>query len=323
MRRKEGGVAQQPSRTSTTLSPPLLNSALQSQLAATIEATPDGVALVDPQGGFRYLNPAGRTLLGIGLEEELSSLSLFDFCQSAVRAHLQENALPTTVTMGRWNSDTELRDRTGRVFPVRLVFFSHKESDATVPFLSLIIRDISDQKRREAELAYLAHHDALTGLFNRRRFQEELGNRLAQVRRYGGHGTLLLLDVDGFKSVNDTLGHQAGDVMLKTLASLFQEQLREVDIVARLGGDEFAVLLYAPDIQQAAAVAGRILHAVQNHTVTIDQHMFHCTVSIGIARFPEHGSTVETIMEHADLALYRAKTNGRDQYQVFSPALQQ
>lgn len=297
-----------------------LDGALQSQLAATIEATPDGVALVDPQGGFRYLNPAGRTLLGLGPDEGLTPFTLLDFCPAAVRTQLQEDTLPTATTTGQWSSETELKDRTGRTFPVRLVFFAHKESDATVSFLSLIIRDISEQKRREAELAYLAHHDALTGLFNRHRFQEELENRLAHMRRYGGHGTLLLLDVDGFKAVNDTFGHQAGDVVLISLANLFREQLREVDIIARLGGDEFAVLLYTSDTQQAVAVAGRLLHAVQNHAATVDHRTLHCTISIGIALFPEHGSTIETIMEHTDLALYRAKTNGRDQYQLFSPA---
>lgn len=323
MSRKEGGLAQQTPPPSPTRSVPALDSALQSQLAATIEATPDGVALVDPQGRFRYLNPAGRTLLGLRSDEELSAFTLLAFCPAAVRTQLQEDALPAAVTIGQWSSETELRDRTGRTFPVRLVFFAHKESDATVSFLSLIIRDLSEQKRREAELAHLAHHDALTGLFNRRRFQEELETRLAHVRRYRGHGTLLLLDIDGFKAVNDTFGHQAGDVELVSLANLFQEQLREVDIVARLGGDEFAVLLHTPDTQQATTVAERLLHAVRNHAATVDHRTLHCTISIGIALFPEHGSTIETIMEHADLALYRAKTNGRDQYQMFSPALAQ
>lgn len=321
MSRKQGGVAQQAPSTSTTQS--TLDSALQSQLAATIEATPDGVALIDPQGGFRYLNPAGRALLGLGVDEELSLFTLLDFCPAEVRTHIQENALPTTVAIGQWSGETELKDRTERTVPVRLVFFAHKESDATVSLLSLIIRDISDQKRREAELAHLAHHDALTGLFNRRRFQEELDNRLAHVRRYGGHGTLLLLDIDGFKSVNDTFGHQTGDVLLTALGNLLQEQLREVDLVARLGGDEFAVLLYTPDTQQSVAVAGRLLDAVRSHTTTVNHRTLRCTISIGVALFPEHGSTTETIMERADLALYRAKNNGRDQYQMFSPALAQ
>jgi diguanylate cyclase (GGDEF)-like protein/PAS domain S-box-containing protein len=302
---------------------PELDGALQSQLAATIEATPDGVALVDPQGGFYYLNPAGRVLLGIGPDEGLSALTLDKFCPAGVRTRLQQDALPTAITTGQWSSETELTDRTGRTFPVLLVFFAHKESDATVPFLSLIIRDISEQKRREAELVYLAHHDALTGLFNRRRFQEELDGRLAQVRRYGGHGTLLLLDVDGLKTVNDTFGHQAGDAVLTNLANLFREQLREVDIIARIGGDEFAVLLYTPDTRQALAVAGRLLYAVRNRITSVEDHALHCTISIGIALFPEHGGTVEAIMEHADLALYRAKAGGRDQYQMFAPTLAQ
>jgi diguanylate cyclase (GGDEF)-like protein/PAS domain S-box-containing protein len=297
------------------------NGALQSQLAAIIEATPDGVVLIDPQGHFHYLNPAARTLLGIEADEGLSTLTLQEFCPGAVREHLPSDVILTAITVGQWRSELELTARTGRTFPALLACFAHKERDATVPFLSLIIRDISDQKRREAELTHLAHHDALTRLFNRLRFQEELESRLAQVRRYGGQGTLLLLDIDHFKTVNDTFGHQAGDMVLVTLANLLREQLREVDIIARLGGDEFAVLLYTLDSRQALAVARRLLHAIRNRSVRVADQELHYTVSIGIALFPEQGGTVETIMKHADLALYRAKIAGRDQYQLFSQAM--
>lgn len=322
MRGKDAASSSTTIRASEAAAMPEPDVALQSQLAATIEATPDGVALVDPQGALRYLNPAGRALLGIDQHERLAALTLFEFCPEAVQARLRQDAFTTASTLGRWSAELELTDRAGRTFPAFLAFFAHKESNAHLSFLSLILRDISEQKRREAELAHHAHHDALTGLFNRRRFQEELDNRLAQVRRYGDHGALLLLDVDGLKAVNDTFGHQAGDALLASLAQLLKDQLREVDIIARLGGDEFAVLFHTPNIEQAQAVAERLLNAVRTHQANIADHRLQCTVSIGVALFPDHGTVAESVVAHADLALYRAKAEGRDQYQMFTLAME-
>ncbi|HXG22146.1 MAG TPA: GGDEF domain-containing protein [Methylomirabilota bacterium] len=295
--------------------------ALHSQLAALIEATPDGIALLDPHGGFRYANPACRTLLGIAHDEPLAALTLFDFCPPELRPRMTQDALPLTTQTGRWSADVELITRGGHKLPVSLIFFAHKELNAQVSFFSLIMRDISAQKQREAELACLAHHDALTGLFNRRRFHEELDNRLAQARRYGAQGALLFIDVDGLKTVNDTLGHQAGDALLSSLAALLRERLREVDVIARLGGDEFAVLIAAPDVRHATAVAERLVQAVRLHTAQAANHPLHCTISIGIAMFPQHGATAEELLAHADLALYCAKSHGRNQYQVYSPEM--
>jgi len=296
---------------------------LQSQLAAIIEATADGVALVDPQGRLRYLNPAGRNLLGLRRDQQLSAFSIFDFCPPSLRIVLQEEALPAATHNGRWSAETELIDVEGRSFPVFLALFAHKEANAKVSLCSLILRDISEQKRREAELAYLAHHDALTGLFNRRRFQEELEAHLAQVRRYGIQGALLFIDVDGLKAINDTCGHQAGDTFLKDLAALFQAQLREVDIVARLSGDEFAILLSTPDAQRALTVAERLLQAVRQHTTVVAGQRIQCTISIGVALIPQHGSALDEVFEHADLALYQAKAKGRNQYRIFTAEMKQ
>ncbi len=296
---------------------------LQSQLAAIIEATPDGVALIDPQGTFRYANPACRALLGIGLDEPLSSLALLDFFSGDIRLRIQQEALPTAAREGQWSAEAELNNGAESQIPVLVTLFSHKEPQGPVSLLSVILRDISEQKRRETELEYLADHDALTGLFNRRRFQEELENRLAQVRRYHIQGALLFIDVDGLKVINDTLGHQAGDAFLRSLATLLHERLREVDVTARLGGDEFAVLIPTLDAQQAPSVAERILRAVRTHTTIVADLPFQCTVSIGIALFPQNGVTAEDVIAHADLALYRAKMEGKNQYRMFSPAMKQ
>lgn len=323
MRGKEGVQSFPALATSMEASSSEPDSTLQSQLVALIEATSDGIALIDPRGKLRYLNPAGRILLGLKQDQPLSALSIFDFCPSAVNALIRREALPVAIEQGRWSTEAELFDSGGRTFPVYLALFAHKEAHAAVALLSLILRDISEQKRREAELAHLAHHDALTGLFNRRRFQEELDNRLAQVRRYGLQGALLFIDVDGLKTINDTFGHQAGDAILRDLAVILQTQLRKVDIIARLGGDEFAVLISAQDAQHAPAVADRLMQAVCRHVTVVAGHYCQVTVSIGIALIPEHGSTSAEVLEHADLALYQAKTSGRNRFHLFAPALKQ
>jgi diguanylate cyclase (GGDEF)-like protein/PAS domain S-box-containing protein len=297
------------------------SSPLQAQLAAIVEATPDGVAITDLQGSLCYLNPAGRVMLGIEEAEEIVDLSLFDFSPERVRIRVQQEGIPAALRDGQWSGETTLLKRDGEEFPAFQVILTHKAPDGRCSFLSIIMRDISVQKRHEAQLAHLAHHDPLTGLFNRHRFQEELKSRLAQLRRYGTRGAILYLDVDGLKAVNDRLGHQAGDAFLFSLAALLRERLREVDVVARLGGDEFAVLLSPPDTDQAQTVARRLLQAIRQHTAMVAGQPVSCTVSIGIALFPQHGVTVDDILANADLALYQAKANGRDTYCVYMPSL--
>lgn len=321
MRAKMSSMKGKESSQTTTEVRSTQDAALQAQLTALIEATPDGIALVDPQGGLRYLNPAGRSMLEIGQDEVLAGLNLIDFCSAESRPHIQHDALPTTIHKGIWSNEATLATRAGRKVTVALTFFAHKETNAQVVLLSLILRDITAQKRREADLARLAHHDALTGLFNRRRFQEELERTLAQVRRYGGQGALLFIDVDGLKPINDTLGHQAGDAFLRNLATLLQERLREVDVVARLGGDEFAILLFPSDMQQTVVVAERLRQAVRAHTTMVADYPLRCTISLGIALFPQHGSTMEELIDNADRALYRAKAEGRNQHRMFTPRM--
>jgi diguanylate cyclase (GGDEF)-like protein len=178
---------------------------------------------------------------------------------------------------------------------------------------------VAERKRLEAQLVHQADHDSLTGVLGRRRFQEELARHLAQARRYGTEGALLFLDLDDFKSINDGLGHGAGDKMLSSVATLLREWLRESDLLCRLGGDEFAILLLRADRGQAEAVAGQLLAAIRAHEVVIDGRSVRTTASIGIALLPEHGLAVEEALAHADTAMYRAKEAGRDLGRVYEP----
>jgi diguanylate cyclase (GGDEF)-like protein len=178
---------------------------------------------------------------------------------------------------------------------------------------------VAERKRLETRLLHLADHDPLTNLFSRRRLQDELRLTLAQATRYGTRGALLFLDLDDFKTVNDALGHRAGDKVLADLARRLHGRLRHSDIVARLGGDEFAVLLPHTDSGQAQALAAQLLESIRSQPVDLGAKRVTMSAAIGIALFPEHGSTTEELLAHADSAMYRAKGMGGNGCQVYAP----
>jgi diguanylate cyclase (GGDEF)-like protein len=166
----------------------------------------------------------------------------------------------------------------------------------------------------------LATTDGLTGVLNRRTFNAQLQGRLREALRYNRPLSLLLLDVDHFKRVNDTYGHPAGDVVLRGIAALAQNQARETDIVARYGGEEMAVILPETDAQGAHAIAERIRKAAAAGTHATEQGNIQVTVSIGLATWPGPGDSAEQLLEAADRALYRAKEGGRNRVAAANPA---
>ncbi|MBI4280046.1 MAG: diguanylate cyclase [Armatimonadetes bacterium] len=292
--------------------------AAQARMTAILEATTDFVRIADAQGRIIYRNRALRDLLGIA-EEDARQAAIGERQPAWARDIVLNVGIPTAIREGSWSGETAFLHRDGREVPVSQVILAHRAPDGTVEFFSSIARDISEHKRLAEELAYLADHDSLTGLFNRRRLLEEMELQLARSRRYDVHGALLFLDLDQFKIVNDSLGHPVGDKLLARLAGLLHRRLRETDILARLGGDEFAILLPHTDVEQAQAVARHLLETLRQHTVLIDGHPVHITTSIGIALFPEHGITTDALLAHADVAMYMAKESGRDRFAVYTP----
>jgi diguanylate cyclase (GGDEF)-like protein/PAS domain S-box-containing protein len=185
------------------------------------------------------------------------------------------------------------------------------------------IQDIQERKQFAGHLEYLADHDALTGLFNRRRFVRELSRQMSYAGRYGEGGAVLFLDLDNFKDVNDTLGHQAGDELIASLAHLLGARLRETDIFARLGGDEFAVLLPRVGTDEAEAVAHDLMQTVRKNRPPGTGRPMPLTVSVGIAPFHAGGAvTADDLLIEADLAMYNAKETGRDRFTFASPEQQ-
>lgn len=213
--------------------------------------------------------------------------------------------------------ETRYKDRTGRtrncILTVAMVPGSTNSS------CSLI--DITDQKKAEEELIRKAFYDSLTGLPNRQLFSDRLGHAIILARRTGKQIGVLLLDIDEFKSVNDTLGHQAGDQILREIAARMRASVRASDTMARLGGDEFTLMIEAPPgIDSLCQIAEKIIGDFSTPYL-INNVEFYLGVSVGIAVFPDAGETPEDLLKNADLAMYESKLKGKNRYNLFTHTL--
>jgi diguanylate cyclase (GGDEF)-like protein/PAS domain S-box-containing protein len=194
-----------------------------------------------------------------------------------------------------------------------------RDADGNPSYILGQIQDITERRLFEDRLQHLVDHDPLTGLYNRRRFEEELTRHVARTERYGDVGALLVLDLDDFKLVNDTLGHNAGDELIVAVGRLLRAQLRDSDVIARLGGDEFAVLLPSGGREEAEAVAGKLVRAVREEATVVGlRRTRRVTTSVGVALFQGGDLTGEEILVNADLAMYEAKEAGRNRYAVYA-----
>ena len=181
-----------------------------------------------------------------------------------------------------------------------------------------IALDISERKEAEERLGWLASHDPLTGLYNRRRFSEELQKSIAHAKRYNRSGAVLFFDLDQFKDVNDTSGHKVGDDLLRRVAERLRQEARDSDQIFRLGGDEFAMIAREVNRESIAQVAKRLCSALTSIEVQGAGRLHRVSSSIGIALFPEHGEFVDDLVANADIAMYQAKDAGRNGWHIFS-----
>lgn len=248
----------------------------------------------------------GKSFLNILIPEYESQdlLTRFKEIHSGKRMQLRHEAI-THCKDGTTRHVAWLHSHLGR----------QSEDDPSILSVGL---DVTEYKRVEGHLAWLADHDPLTNLFNRRRFSEELEQVLSRAERYRHPGALLFFDLDRFKYINDTSGHQAGDTLLKMVASMLAQTIRADDITGRLGGDEFAIILPEINANGAIEVAKKVLDQLGNAQLTINNRTHKISASIGIALFPEHGANIHDLLAAADLAMYQAKAMGRNAWYLFS-----
>ena len=299
--------------------------AAEERYRSVLSALNEGVLLISAEGQVLTSNPAAERILsmpqsieGAQVAEGAGIVVLPDGSQLAIEE------FPTQITLrtGEPQTDRVLGMQRGDGTTLWISVNTHGlfRAGEELPYAVVAsFTDVTERRRVEAELRHMADHDALTGLPNRRRFNEELHRHLSYVGRYGGHGAALLLDLDNFKLLNDTLGHKAGDQYLIGVAHILSERLRETDVVARLGGDEFGVLLPAARLEQAELVASSLLEALHGYAPVIEGQPVKMTTSIGIACFAE-GPAVQPdeLLAAADVAMYDAKEAGRDRYSVAS-----
>jgi diguanylate cyclase (GGDEF)-like protein len=185
----------------------------------------------------------------------------------------------------------------------------------------IVFRDVSAAREMALQMAHSAQHDVLTGLPNRLLLNDRVSHAIALARRHMKKVAVLFLDLDGFKQINDSLGHPIGDKLLQSIANRLVDCVRASDTVSRLGGDEFVVLLSEVDETDDAAITAKIILQTVADPHSIDQQELYVTTSIGVSVYPDDGLDAETLIKNADIAMYQAKDNGRRNYEFFKPAV--
>jgi diguanylate cyclase (GGDEF)-like protein/PAS domain S-box-containing protein len=222
---------------------------------------------------------------------------------------------------GNWAGEIVDKRKNGSCYPKWLNISLVRDANGNVSNYIGIFQDITERKANEDRLAFMANHDALTGLPNRQLLVDRLQNSITLARRNSETISLMFLDLDNFKWVNDSLGHASGDLLLNAVATRLAETVRSSDTVARLGGDEFVVLLtQTASDAEIAHVAGKIIDAVAR-PIGLAGHDFHVTTSMGISIYPNDGDDAATLLKHADTAMYAAKSAGKNQFRYFDAAM--
>ncbi|MDD2542241.1 MAG: diguanylate cyclase [Desulfuromonadaceae bacterium] len=288
----------------------LLDNILNSSVSMAIVATDDTFKI-------KYFNPVAERVFGCSSATAIG--------RSVLDLLVLEDIAPLSLPQAR-----EIVQKEGKcLFPVDI-----KQDDAhffydgslsgildrrgNLSGFVLMLNDVTERRHHEDTIHYLAYHDALTGLPNRALLNDRLSQALSSAIRTGTCGALMMLDLDRFKDVNDTLGHSMGDQLLKAVGERLTGLLRKSDTVCRMGGDEFVLLLpTAGSVESATMTAAKIIAAFREPFICTD-HTFNITASIGIAHFPDDGADVEILLKNADIALYRVKELGRNNFQCFT-----
>lgn len=278
-----------------------------------IDASLDGIMITDHDGIIQSVNPSFCNITGYSLQEVVGQSPRL-LSSGLHQTEFYRNMWQVLLQHGHWQGEIWNKRKNGELYPQWLTITAIRNEQQQISQFAAIFSDITERKQQEQKIHQLAYIDELTGLANRRMFFDRLQLSLANAHRHNHQLAVLFLDLDLFKRINDTLGHQAGDQALKEVARRISETVREGESVARLGGDEFTILL--PEISQTdplECLARRLIKQIEKPVRLLDQEFF-LTTSIGIAVYPQDGVNAEQLVKHADVAMYQAKNSGRNQY---------
>lgn len=288
------------------------------RIAATVFESQEGMLIADAHEVILQVNNAFTFITGY------SALEVIGQTPRVLHSGKQDKEFYTALWQslserGAWQGEIWNRRKNGEIFPGQVTITVVKGNNGIVSHYVATLVDITERKATEEHINQLAFYDHLTQLPNRRLLQQRLEQAIKVHHRNGSQFALLMMDLDRFKSVNDNLGHTAGDELLQQVAIRVKARLREIDMVARLGGDEFIVLVEnIHHSEHVAQIADAIIQTISQPFTLCQNHEITISTSIGISIYPIHGISIEALMDNADTALYRAKDQGRNCFVFFS-----
>ncbi|MDC0765200.1 EAL domain-containing protein [Brevibacillus sp. AG] len=285
------------------------------------ENTSDIISIINLDGEFLYLSPSHKRVWEHTVPDE-EIHNLFEWIVEDDRdifAYAIQHAFSTRKEyMVECRINTQRNDviwTESKINPIA-------DEEGNVTKLLLVTRDVTDRKQSEETIHHLAYHDALTDLPNRRMYVQQLSKEMMQAKRFQSNLAVLFLDMDRFKDVNDSFGHDVGDMLLIEASKRLQACLKPGDVVARLGGDEFTIMQnHLQDRSEASALAEQIMNQLQR-PFELEGHVFNVSCSIGIALYPQDGDNPEDLLKRADTALYTVKSRGKNGYDFFDPTME-
>src|SRR5580698_3990106 len=288
----------------------------------TLNSIGDAVICTDNFGNVTYLNVVAEKMTGWSLPEAAGRPmpEIFKILDSH-RNYSDPANLAVELNQKHWPSDCFLIRRDGVEIPIEDCISPIPDREGKASGAVIVFRDVSEVRAMTRQMSHSAQHDFLTGLPNRMLVSDRLRQAIALAHRRSTKLALLFLDLDGFKHINDSLGHLIGDKLLKSIAARLVHCVRASDTVSRQGGDEFVVLLAEVKQSSDVAITAKKILAAVSEPHSIDQHDLHVTTSIGVSVYPDDGLDAETLIKNADTAMYQAKENGRQSYQFFKPAM--
>lgn len=291
------------------------------RLAATVfDHSVEAIMITDAQRRILSVNRAFSSLTGFSPEMVMGRTPAV-LTSSRLNLRHYDRVWSEAAEKGIWQGEIWQCRRDGSDFPEWLSIAAVRDSAGALTHYVAVFSDITERKANEARIAYLAHHDPLTTLPNRTLFRDRLEQALARADRQSGVLALLFLDLDRFKTINDSLGHMAGDRLLQSVAERLRKCVRDADTICRQGGDEFIIVLPdIADVEAPARVADKILRRLAE-PFEVDGHVLGTSFSIGISVYPDDGTDAGTLMKNADTAMYHAKENGRNTYRFFTESM--